>query len=225
LEIVEAIRTRKSIRGYRTDPVPREILEEILEVANRSPSASNVQPWEIAVLTGRVLEQIKRRNIELLEAGAVTGFDTESRDLRGAYRRRKVDLAIQLFDLMGIARRDREQRAEWNKKGLRFFDAPAGLILYADESLDELRTEFDIALITQSICLAALHYGLGTCIVKQAILYPDAVKELAGIPRSKRLIAAIAVGYPDPDHPANRVQSDREPMDNITLWRGFDREP
>ena len=62
-------------------------------------------------------------------------------------------------------------------------------------------------------------------LIQHALLYPDAVKELASIPRSKRLIAAIAVGYPDPDHPANRVQSDREPMDNITLWRGFDREP
>ena len=224
MDIIEAIRTRKSIRGYRPDPVPRKILEEILEVANRSPSASNVQPWEIAVLTGSVLEQIKRRNTELLEAGAATGFDTESRDLQGAYRRRKVELAIHLFDLMGIARKDREQRAEWNKKGLRFFDAPAAFILYAEESLDALRTEFDIALITLSICLAALHYGLGTCIVKQAILYPDAVKELVGIPQSKRLIAAIAIGYPDPDHPANRVQSGREPVDNISLWRGFDQE-
>jgi len=225
LDVIEAIRTRKSVRGYRPDPVPRKILEEILEIANRSPSASNVQPWEIAVLTGRVLEQIKRRNMELLESGAAPGFDTESRDLQGAYRRRKVELAIHLFDLMGFARKDREQRAEWNKKGLRFFDAPAGFILYAEDFLDALRTEFDIALITQSICLAALHYGLGTCIVKQAILYPDAVKELAGIPESKRLIAAIAIGYPDPDHPANRVQSDREPVDNITMWRGFDQEP
>jgi len=51
------------------------------------------------------------------------------------------------------------------------------------------------------------------------------VKELAGIPESKRIIAAIAIGYPDPDHPTNRVQSGREPVDNISLWRGFDQDP
>lgn len=222
MDIIEAIRTRKSIRGYRPDPVPRELLQQVLDVANRSPSASNVQPWEIAVVTGKVLEQIKQRNMELLESGAAPGFDTESRDLRGVYRRRKVDLAIQLFALMGIARRDRERRAEWSKKGLRFFDAPAAFILYTDGSLDAMRTEFDIGLITQSICLAALNYGLGTCIVKQATIYPEAVKELAGIPESKRIITAIAIGYPDPDFPANRVETNREPVDNISIWCGFD---
>ncbi len=62
-------------------------------------------------------------------------------------------------------------------------------------------------------------------LVQHTVFHSDAVKELAGIPESKRIIAAIAIGYPDPDHPANRVQSDREPVDNISLWRGFDQEP
>jgi len=70
----------------------------------------------------------------------------------------------------------------------------------------------------QNICLAALHWGLGTCIEDQGVLYPEVVRKYTGIPASKRLIIAIAMGYPDPDFPANRIRSEREPAENLTTW-------
>ncbi len=222
MNVIEAIRLRKSIRGYKPDPVPKEVLREVLETATRSPSALNAQPWEITVVSGEVLEDIKRGNVEMLACGAMPNPGVPTRPLEGVYKQRQVDLAIQLFQLMGIAREDRDKRAEWMQRGFRFFDAPAAIILSVDSSLDESRTQFDIGLITQTICLAALNYGLGTCIGVQGIMYPEVVRRFTGIPESKRITIAIAIGYPDWDFPANKLESKRESVESITTWCGFD---
>jgi len=220
MDISEVLRSRKSIRGYKPNLVPNEILREILEIASRSPSAKNAQPWEITVVAGKVLEQIKRGNLEMLASGAIPNPDVPYKDFHGVYKGRQVALAIQLFELMGIDRKDRGKRAAWNQRGLRFFDAPAAIILTVDTSLDESATQFDLGIITHAICLAALNYGLGTCINGQAIMYPEVVRKFTGIPKSKRIVICIAIGYPDWDFPANKVESAREPLENIATWCG-----
>jgi hypothetical protein len=74
----------------------------------------------------------------------------------------------------------------------------------------------------QTICLTALNYGLGTCIEYQGVLYPAVLRQCAGIPESKRVLAAIALGFPDWDFPANKLESTREHIDNMTNWCGFE---
>jgi nitroreductase len=224
MDIIEAVKTRKSIRGYKPDPVPKEVLEQILELASHAPSAMNTQPWEFTVLTGEVLENVRRSNVDLLNSGVppspehvVTSWPKES-----VYRQRQVDLAKQLFQLMGIPREDKEKRAKWLERGFRYFDAPAAIILSTDRCLSESGPLLDIGAVIQTICLAALHFGLGTCIEDQGTMYPEVLRKYAHIPESKRIIAAIAIGYPDWDFPANKVESEREPIKNVTTWLGFD---
>ena len=222
MDIVETIRTRKSIRGYRPDPVPKEILRDILDIAIRAPSAMNTQPWEIIVIAGEVLENIKRGNIEMLESGALPNPNVSVQPFDGVYRQRQVDLAIHIFQLMGIAREDKAKRAEWMKRGFRFFDAPATFILSVDKALKPWWELFDFGAISQTICLAALKYGLGTCIEDQGVMYPEVIRKYTGMPESKRIIICIPIGYPDWDFPANRLESKREPVEAITTWCGFD---
>ncbi len=224
MNIVEALRARKSIRGFRPDPVSREALSEILQTATRAPSAMNSQPWEFFVLAGDVLENIKRANLEMLLSGTppnpehtVTGWSSDS-----VYRQRQVALAKQLFQLMDIKKGDSEKRSQWMMRGFRYFDAPAAIIIVVDRSMVETAPLLDIGAVMQSICLAALGHGLGTCIEDQGVMYPEIVRRFAGIPESKRLIISIAIGYPDWDFPANKVESEREPLSSITEWRGFD---
>jgi nitroreductase len=133
-----------------------------------------------------------------------------------------MELAVQLFQLMGIAREDRDKRAQWRQRGFRFFDAPAAIILSADNSLSDSRILLDVGLITQTICLAALNYDLGTCIGVQGVQYPEVVRKFTGIHKSKRIIVSIAIGYPDWDFPANKLESKREPVESITTWCGFE---
>ncbi len=222
LDVVEAIRTRKSIRGFKPDPVPKEVLREILEIAVRAPSGVNAQPWEVAVVGGQVLESIKRENVEKLESGDTGNRDAPSQAREGVYKERQVELAIQLFQLMGIERGDKEKRAEWLKRGFRFFDAPVAFVLYVDRSLGESGPLLDIGTLAQTICLTALNYGLGTCIEGQGVTYPDVVRKHTGIPESKRIVTCIAIGYPDWDFPANKVVTKREPVDSVAVWCGFD---
>lgn len=81
---------------------------------------------------------------------------------------------------------------------------------------------FDIGAVTQTICLTALHYGLGTCIENQGVWYPEVLKEHCNIPESKQIIIAIAIGYPNWEFPANQLETTRESVDNLTTWCGFD---
>jgi nitroreductase len=221
MDVIEAIRLRKSIRSYKLTPVPKEVLREILDVASRSPSGDNIQPWELTVVTGEVLENIRRVNIELLTAGVPQNPDFPSKPHEGIYRQRQVDLAIQLFGLMGIAREDKRRREEWRQRGFCFFDAPAAIILSMDRSVDEVSSHVDAGAIMQTICLAALDYGLGTCIVMQGITFPEVIRQYACIPESKEILIGIAIGYPDWDFPANKLETEREPLESFVSWYGF----
>jgi len=222
MDIVEAIRSRKSIRGYKSTPVAKETLKEILNIAARAPSSDNAQTWELTVVTGEVLDNICRGNIDMLTAGVEPNPDFPIGHFGGVYRERQVGLAIQLFQLMDITREDKNKRAQWRQRGFRFFDAPAAIILSADSSLAEPRVLLDAGLITQTICLIALNYDLGTCIGVQGVQYPEVVRQFTNIPDSKRIILSIAIGYPDWNFPANKLESERESVENITTWCGFE---
>lgn len=223
MQVTEAIRQRKSVRGYKPDPVSKEVLREILEIAGRSPSAMNSQPWEFVVLGGEVLDRIRQANVAKLTAGEmpsgehpVVGWSRDS-----VYRTRQVALAKELFRLMGIERTDGEKRAEWMARGFRFFDAPAAVVVLVDRSLEANTYLIDVGIVIQSICLAALEYGLATCIEDQGCMYPDVLRDLADIPATKRVVMSVAVGYPDWDFPANQIETPRAPVDDITLWCGL----
>ncbi|HDP24683.1 MAG TPA: nitroreductase [Deltaproteobacteria bacterium] len=224
--VLEAIQSRKSIRGYKPDPVPRKILEEILEAATRAPSTMNTQPWEFLVISGDVIRKISDENVRKLKSGAIikpdhmiTGWPNDS-----VFRNRQIEIAKQIFQFMGIPRGDKEKRAWWMERGFRFFDAPAAIILLLDRSLTDAGPLMDVGAVMQNICLAALHYGLGTCIEDQGVMYPESIREITGIPDTKRIVISVAIGYPDWEFPANKVISHREPVKNITTWCGFDKE-
>jgi nitroreductase len=111
---------------------------------------------------------------------------------------------------------------DWWQRGFRFFDAPVAIIISVDRRFSVAQTQFDIGLVSQTICLSALHHGLGTCIVRQGVSYPDIIRKFTDIPESRSIVIGIALGYPDQNHPANKLETIREPIDNITTWHGFD---
>ena len=224
MDLIEAIKSRKSIRGYKLDPVPKEVLVEILETAIRAPSGMNTQCWEFTVIAGDVLEKIKQTTVEKFNAGEMPRPEAprtaSGESYKGIHRERQVALAVQLFQLMDIAREDREKRTEWMRRGFRFFDAQAAIIISMDESVNP-GGQFDIGAISQTIALVALNHGLGTCIMGQGVSYPDVIKKFTGIPESKVIVICLTIGYPDWDFPANKVQSAREPAENVTTWCGI----
>ncbi len=223
MEIVQAIRLRKSIRGYQSNPVPREILTQILEMAIRAPSNDNVQPWGFAVLGGKVLDDLRKAVEEKFMDGAAPHPDITIPVFVGVYRSRQVEVAKSIFQLMDIAREDKEKRQQWLRKMVRFLDAPYTIIITLDDLGEQASIYyflFSLGMLSQNIALAALNFGLGTCVDLAAILYPEVVKKLLGIPESKKIVAAITIGYPDWNFPANKLQTTREPLINIATWYG-----
>ena len=224
MEAIDAIRKRRSIRGYKPDPIPKEVIRQVLESAARAPSAVNNQPWEFFVITGVPLGNIRRKVVERFRAG-----DAPHSELNlitwtkgSVYWNRQVELATHIFQVMGIKREDKQKRDEWMERGLRYFDAPAAIIVCTDKTLSEQGPLLDLGAAMQNICLAALHHGLGTCVQDQGVMYPEVVREYAGIPETKRLVIAIAIGFPAEEDMANTITSAREPVDNLTTWVGFD---
>ena len=160
------VQTRRSVRGFKDKPVPKTVIEEILDIAKRAPSSMNTQPWHVHVLTGEPLEQVRRRNMEEMVAGAKPKRDIVSHgEYQGVHRQRQVDIAKKLFGAMGIARDDRPMRQDWVLRGFRQFDAPVSLVLAYDRVLDPGAVcHFDLGALCYGIVLAAWDRGLGTVI-------------------------------------------------------------
>lgn len=224
MEFEELVRTRRSVRGYKSTPVPREVIEEIIEVAKGAPSSMNTQPWHVHVLTGEPLDRVRKGNTEKMLAGEPVKRDIATHGAyEGVHRQRQIDIAVQLFEAMGIARDDKERRQDWVMRGFRQFDAPVSLVLTYDKVLDPGAVgHFDLGAISYGICLAAWDRGLGTVINGQGIMQSGVVREIAGIPDEENIMTCIAMGYPDDDFVANSVKSHREANENFVRYVGFE---
>ena len=109
---------------------------------------------------------------------------------------------------------------EWTARAFRFFDAPNAIIISMDEEISSFSSIFSLGAVSQTIALAAVDFGLGTCIEQNSALYPEVIRKITGIPGSQIIAAGMAIGYPDWDFPANKLQSAREPLSNIATWCG-----
>jgi nitroreductase len=220
MDLIEAIKSRYSVRAFKPDPVPQEVLGELLVVAQRSPSWANTQTWEFTVVGGQVMTELR----EALAARAF-GQDERAADIpypewAGRYRERRSRNGLRLYDHMGIHREDVERQLQWFVSMYRFFDAPNAIYITIDKGVSNWAI-FNCGLVAQTISLAALHYGLGTIMLAAGVSYPDTVRQKLGIPESKQVIMALAVGYPDGDAPVNKFRTERVPLDEVCTWRGF----
>ena len=224
MEFDDVLLGRRSIRGYKPDPVPKALIKEILRLAMRSPSSMNTQPWNFTVVTGETLNRIRAGNTERNLAGV-----PHSREFRighafeGVHRERQVGVAKQLFAAMGIAREDKEGRQDWVLRGFRQFDAPVCIIITYDRELaDSDDTPFDCGAVTTALVNAAWSRGLGAVINSQGIMQSPVVREHANIPEGQVIMKAVAMGWPDDSFPANAVVSERKSVDEAAVFLGFD---
>jgi len=220
MDLIDAINSRYSVRAFKTDPVPREVLEELLTVSLRSPSWANTQTWEFAVVGGEAMKDLR----ETLAARAF-GQDDRSADIpypewTGKYKERRSRNGHQLYDLMGIKREDVEQQLNWFVSMYRFFDAPNAIYIYAEKGVSNW-VIFNCGLVAQTISLAALNYGLGTIMLAAGVSYPNTVRQKLNIPDTKQIIIALAVGYPDSSAKVNTFRTERVPLSEVCTWHGF----
>ena len=223
MEFSQFAQSRRSARGFLDKPVPRSVVDEILETAKWAPSSYNTQTWRVHAVTGDVLDRIRKGNTENTLAGKphVRDFPYKE-EYEGIHRQRQIDVAIQLFEAMGIERHDKEKRMDWMLRGFRQFDAPVSLVLTYNKYLEPAAiSQFSLGSLAYGIVLAAWERGLGCVINGQGIMQSDVVREHAGIPDDESIMICIALGYPDQTFPANAVRSERADNADFVRYVGF----
>jgi nitroreductase len=221
MDISDAINHRKSIRAFKPDPVPLEILKKILEQSTRAPSWANTQPWEFAVATGQPLNEIREGFLEKSSTSPSPDVPRPPEfPERYAARIRVLDKQNRL-----VTPKDWDSRRVQNFK---HYGAPAVIYLltgrefYYQTKGVNVWALYDCGAVVQNIMLLATNEGLGTIVQAQAVAYPAVVRKALEIPDSKILLLGIAIGYPDWEHPINQFRTEREPLEKITTWHGFE---
>ena len=220
----DIVHERRSIRGYQQKPVPRELIEEIIDLAKRAPSSMNTQPWHFHVITGEPLERIRKGNTEKMMSGSAVDREIKmNHGYEGPHRERQIEIAVQLFEPIGIARDDKLKRQDWVMRGFRQFDAPVSIVITVDKALaDDTIAHFDCGAATYGLVLAAWSKGLGSVINGQGIMQSSVVRENANIPEDEVIMTCVAMGYPSDEFVANDVKSRRVANDQVASFVGFD---
>lgn len=219
----DVVNGRRSIRGFKPDPVPRALIEEVLALAMRSPSSLNTQPWNFTVVTGEPLDRIRQGNTERNLAGVPHSREFRlGEDYGGVHRERQIEIAKQLFGAMDIAREDKAKRHDWVLRGFRQFDAPVSIVITYDRVLlGSDIAPFDCGAVTTALVNAAWSRGLGCVINSQGIMQSPVVREHVGIPDDQVIQTCVAMGWPDDSFPANAVVSRRKPVSEAARFVGF----
>ena len=224
MNFTEFSTSRKSARGFLDKPVPKSVVDEIINTAKWAPSSYNTQTWRIHAVSGEPLDKIRAGNTKNTLAGKphVRDFPYKE-DYEGEHKQRQRDVAMQLFEAMGIERDDKDKRMDWMLRGFRQFDAPVSLVLTYPKSLEPAAiTQFSLGSLAYGVVLAAWERGIGCVINGQGIMQSDVVHEHAGIPDDEAIMICIAMGYPDDSFPANCVRSVRADNSKFVTYTGFE---
>lgn len=218
MDAIECIKTRMSIRKFKTEPVPKDILFNIIRTAQWSPSYKNSQPWEIAIVSGDKKEALTKRLTELIEKGVELKPDMPvPLSWPETIESRINDTIKKRSEKMGFDPAAPDYLKKAKIANSRFYGAPHGIFFYQDASLTPWSI-FDMGLFAQSLMLAANAHGIGT--VPQAFLtdYSDEVKKFLELPESKRVVLGMSIGYPDSAATAGSYRTDRVDAAGIVKW-------
>ena len=223
MHVLEAIKTRKSIRAFTEQNVSKETVEEILSIAQRSPSGTNTQPWHVHVCSGDVKKAISDDVLALAAAGKSTPYqqyDYYPGEWKDIHRDRRRGVGWSLYGLLGIKKGDREASARQGARNFKFFDAPVGLFVTTDAYLGR-GSWSDTGMYIQTIMLAARGFGLHTCAQAAWIQYQEPIFRHLEIPQDQVLVSGMSLGYADPDAIENTLVSERESLENVARFKGF----
>ena len=224
MDIEEAIRSRRSIRAFTDQPVEREKIERVLELAQRAPSGTNTQPWHTYVCAGAARDEIAREVLKLVEKNAARKYEEYEyypASWKEVHQNRRRGVGWSLYGLLGIEKGDRERTAKQSKRNFNFFDAPVGLFFTVDSYLMR-GSWFDAGLYMPTVMLAARGEGLHTCPQAAWITFQEPIFRILGIPDDQVLVSGMAMGYEDTTAIENTLVSEREDVANVTHFIGFD---
>ena len=222
VSVSDAVRRRMSVRAFLPKPVPREIIQEILELARRAPSGGNVQPWRVHVLAGAPLEALRALVAGHVAAGTRESaqYDVYPPNLWEPHRSYRYQLGEELYALLGIAREDKAGRLRQFDKNYQLFGAPVALFFSLDRRFGPPQWS-DMGMLMQTIMLLAVERGLATCAQESWSSWPETLAAFLALDPGEILFSGMALGYADEAAPVNHLRSSRAPLESFCTWRGL----
>ena len=221
-----AITSRMSTRAFTDQPVSRETLESVLQVASRAPSGTNCQPWKVYVLQGEsrktlvdkvcTIHDAMRTNPELA-AQYVEEYDYYPQKWVSPYIDRRRENGWGLYGLLGIGKADKDQMHQQHQRNFRFFDAPVGLMFTVDKVMGR-GSLVDYGGFLQSIMVAARARGLHTCPQAAWNGFSKVILPHIGAGADEMLVCGMALGYADAAAVVNTFHTPRVEVQDFTTW-------
>jgi nitroreductase len=218
-DLDQTIRERRSVRGFLPKPVPRDVLEEVLALAQRAPSNCNVQPWRVYIASGNTLKKLRAALVQEVTTGASPVMVAPIDEFLGVYREKQVACAVELYGKMGIERDDRVGRMNASLRNFQFFDAPHVAYICMAKSFG-IGVALDVGMYVQTLMLAMQSRGISSCAQASLRAYPELVGEHLGIPDDEQILCGLSFGYEDPTVPANQTRQPRDPISSNVVFRG-----
>ena len=215
MDLTKAINERRSNRAFLQKPVARETLELLLRLATQAPSAINLQPWELMVVSGEEKERLGRLLVKRMKERNISCAPGAKKPLADAFVERQRGLlnTLQPHLPKNIAFQDFINEGSCN-----FYGAPTAIIISQDQVFSSARLT-DIGVLVGYLVLAAHGLGLNTCPIGLITAFDEDIKEELNISEEKQVVIGVAVGYGDPDAPINSGRSERVPLQDVVRWR------
>ena len=224
--VEQAINTRMSARAFTTQPVPRELITQLLAQASRAPSGTNTQPWKVYVLQGKSRDTLVEKVCAAHDE--VRAHPEKAADYREPYdyypekwvspfidRRRENGWS--LYGLLGITKADKDKMHAQHQRNYRFFDAPVGLMFTLDKVMGR-GSLVDYGMFLQTLMLAARGMGLHTCPQAAWNGFGSIILPHIGAGDNEMLVCGMALGYADTSEIVNTFRTPREPVESFTQW-------
>lgn len=221
MQVVEAIRSRKSVRQFLNKPVAKDMIEDILETAKWAPSGGNLQPWKVHVLTDDPLRAFVGRVQSAMLAGELENpeYEVYPPDLKDPYRTRRRIVGQALYELIGVPRADTAGKLKQLAKNYEFFGAPVGLFFVMDRQM-EIGQYADLGMFMQNIMLLARDRGLHTCAQEAWARWPEMTAKFLKLEEHEMMFCGMSLGYCDDSALINELQSERAALDEFVTWHG-----
>ncbi len=212
LVLDEVIRERHSTRMFLPQSVPRALVDESLALAQRAPSNSDIQPWHMVFASGPPRNRLVAALLSEVRRGP-----PKIPPLPQSFQHYRRELGAQVYGSMGIALEDTAKHAAAVLRNWKFFGAPLVGIVCMHRDLGPADA-LGVGMYLQTLLLALTERGLGTCVEVSVAGYPQTVRAELAIPAELSILCGLAVGYPDPDFPANRLHISRQSIEKNVVF-------
>ena len=220
MNVTDALKARISIRAFKPDPVPELLVREIIDVARYAPSGGNLQPWKVIAVAGAERDAV----VALAKAnlpGAEDDRPVYPANLWEPYRTRRYKVGEDMYALLGIGRDNKPARLMHLAQNFEFFGAPVGLFFLIHRNMGHAQWAH-LGMFMQSLALAAIERGVASCMQEAWARMRGPLHTHFALDENEMIYCGMALGYADMSKDVNTLRSDRAPVDEIAVFKGFD---